>query len=174
MAMGLACLGIAITSPRLLRAEGDAELAALKSEAEKAFKKNVAPFVKDYCMDCHGNRRTKGDINFEPALKSPGSASASKKWTKAFANVHAHDMPPDDADQPPEAERERFLDGLRRVKYLSEKNPGPSVIRRLTKVEYGNTLHDLLGVDPSVAEELPDEVAGEGYLNSLSPMQTEQ
>lgn len=174
MVMGLACLGIAITSPRWLRAEEDADLAALKSGAEKAFKKDVAPFVKDYCMECHGNRRTKGDINFEPALKSPGSASASKKWTKAFANVHAHDMPPDDADQPPEAERERFLEGLRRVKYLSEKNPGPFVIRRLTKVEYGNTLHDLLGVDPSVAEELPDEVAGEGYLNSLSPMQTEQ
>jgi hypothetical protein len=48
------------------------------------------------------------------------------------------------------------------------------VIRRLTKVEYGNTLRDLFGVDPSVADDLPDEVAGEGYLNSLSPLQSEQ
>jgi hypothetical protein len=48
------------------------------------------------------------------------------------------------------------------------------VIRRLTKVEYGNTLHDLLGVDAAVAAELPDEVAGEGYMNSLSPLQSEQ
>src|SRR4029079_3353612 len=48
------------------------------------------------------------------------------------------------------------------------------VIRRLTKVEYGNTLHDLLGVDPKVADDLPDEVFGEGYLNALSPLQSEQ
>ena len=41
-------------------------------------------------------------------------------------------------------------------------------------MEYGNTLHDLFGVDPAVADELPDEVVGEGYLNSLSPLQLEQ
>jgi hypothetical protein len=67
-----------------------------------------------------------------------------------------------------------FMDWIGRVKYLSPKDPGPFVIRRLTKVEYGNTLHDLLGVDPSVAHELPDEVFGEGYLNTLSPLQSEQ
>ena len=48
------------------------------------------------------------------------------------------------------------------------------MIRRLTKVEYGNTLHDLFGVDPAVADELPDEVSGAGYLNTLSPLQSEQ
>jgi hypothetical protein len=57
---------------------------------------------------------------------------------------------------------------------MSAQDPGSFVIRRLTKVEYGNTLHDLLGVDQSVAAALPDEVAGEGYLNSLSPLQSEQ
>jgi hypothetical protein len=48
------------------------------------------------------------------------------------------------------------------------------VIRRLTKVEYGNTLHDLFGVDAAIVRELPDEVFGEGYLNTLSPLQMEQ
>ena len=48
------------------------------------------------------------------------------------------------------------------------------VIGWLTKVEYGNTLRDLFGVDPSVAAELPDEVSGAGYLNTLSPLQSEK
>ncbi|MCB1225259.1 MAG: DUF1592 domain-containing protein [Verrucomicrobiales bacterium] len=161
-------------SPWISAAEEDAELKQLRQQAEGVFKKDVAPFVREFCMECHGNRRTKGGINFEPALKAPGGASASKKWPKAFANVNAHDMPPEKADQPNDEERERFLDGLASLKYLSERDPGPFVIRRLTKMEYGNTLHDLLGVDASVADELPDEVAGAGYLNSLSPMQTEQ
>jgi hypothetical protein len=84
-------------------------------------------------------------------------------------------MPPDDADnQPTDEERRRFLDWIGKIKFLSPKDPGIFVIRRLTKVEYGNTLHDLFGVDPAVAHELPDEVFGEGYLNTLSPLQSEQ
>jgi len=155
-------------------ANAEAQVAELRAEAQRAFDKDVAPFVKSFCIECHSNRRTKGGLNFEPALKKPGEASASRKWWQAHANVKAHDMPPDDADQPTEEERKRFLAGLGRLKYLTEKDPGPFVIRRLTKVEYGHTLRDLFGVDPAVAQELPEEVAGEGYLNSLSPMQTEQ
>src|SRR5213079_346332 len=75
---------------------------------------------------------------------------------------------------PTDEERQTFLGGLGTIKFLSSQDPGPFVIRRLTKVEYGNTLHDLFGVDPAVARELPDEVFGEGYLNTLSPLQSEQ
>lgn len=157
-----------------VQAQEDPETAALQAEAQKAFSKDVAPFVKSYCIECHSNRRTKGGLNFEPALKKPGEASASRKWTQAHANVSAHDMPPEDSDQPNSEERQRFFEGLSQIKFLSEKDPGPFVIRRLTKVEYGHTLRDLFGVDSAVAQELPEEVAGEGYLNSLSPMQTEQ
>lgn len=175
-ALSLACLGLALAIPSFALAEeaADLEFAALQAEAKKSFKEGVAPFVKTYCIECHSNRRTKGGLNLEPALKNPGESSASRKWLQAFANVNAHDMPPDDSDQPAPEERQKFLDSLGQIKYLSAKDPGPFVIRRLTKVEYGNTLHDLFGVDRSVAQELPDEVAGQGYLNSLSPMQTEQ
>ena len=62
-------------------------------------------------------------------------------------------MPPDDADkQPTDEERQMFVDWIAKIKFLSPKDPGPFVIRRLTKVEYGNTLHDLFGVDPAVAQ----------------------
>ena len=83
-------------------------------------------------------------------------------------------MPPDGLEQPTDEERQMFMEWLEKVKYLSSKDPGPFVIRRLTKTEYGNTLRDLFGVDAKVADGLPDEVSGEGYLNSLSPLQLEQ
>ena len=144
------------------------------TDAKKSFKQHVEPFIKEYCLECHSNRRSKGGLNFEVAVRQPGDPAFSRKWSDAFANVNAHDMPPDDSDQPKEEERRLFLDAIAKIKYLSARDPGPFVIRRLTKTEYGNTLHDLLGVDISVAQELPDEVPGEGYLNSLSPLQTEQ
>jgi hypothetical protein len=154
----------------------DEEHAALKADAEQHFRDHVAPFIKTYCLACHSSKRpTEAGLNFTPALKSPGHSAFSQPWKKAIARVKAHDMPPDYADkQPTDAERQMFVDWLAKVKFLSRKDPGLFVIRRLTKTEYGNTLHDLFGVEPAIANELPDEVSGEGYLNSLSPLQMEQ
>jgi hypothetical protein len=155
--------------------ESDAEFAALQVDARMSFKEVVTPFVDTYCTRCHGQDRQRGGINFGPALKKPGESASSQRWKQAVAVVKSHKMPPDSTDkQPTDEDRKKFLDGIGKIKFLSAKDPGPFVIRRLTKLEYGNTLRDLFGVDPSVAEELPDEVFGEGYLNTLSPLQSEQ
>jgi hypothetical protein len=60
------------------------------------------------------------------------------------------------------------------MKNLLPRDPGPFVIRRLNKREYGNTLHDIFGVDPAIARDLPDEVLGAGYTNTLSPLLIEK
>ena len=151
------------------------DFAALRADAQASFNDDVTPFVENYCQRCHGQRRQKGGINLEAALKHPGETAANKRWKQALAVVKAQDMPPSDVSkQPTEEERRKFVDGIGKLKFLSSKDPGLFVIRRLTKAEYGNTLHDLLGVDPAIADELPDEVFGAGYLNTLSPLQTEQ
>ncbi|MDA7510489.1 DUF1592 domain-containing protein [Verrucomicrobia bacterium] len=113
-------------------------------------------------------------MNFEAALLLPGGATSSQQWKKAVANVKAHDMPPVDATKiPTDEERQQFIEWIGKLKYLSPKDPGLFVIRRLTKVEYGNTLSHLFGVDSSIADDLPEEVFGQGYLNSFSPLQSE-
>ncbi len=153
----------------------DEEFAGLQAKAKNSFKTETAPFIETHCIRCHGQKRQKGGINFVPVLKNPGNAAAAKKWKQAIANVRTQDMPPDDEDHlPTDEERQIFMDSIGLIKYLSPKDPGPFVIRRLTKKEYGNTLHELLGVDADVADELPDEVFGEGYLNTISPLQSEQ
>ena len=91
-----------------------------------------------------------------------------------MANVNVHEMPPDDASKiPTDEERRQFIEWMGNIKYLAPRDPGPFVIRRLTKTEYANTLHDLYGVDPAIADSLPEEVVGEGFLNSISPLQFE-
>jgi len=175
--MAMACVAFALSMSLRCTAEpaDDADFAAQQADARKSFKEVVTPFVDTYCTRCHGQNKQKGGINFGPALKNPSETASSKRWKQAVAMVKSHDMPPDEADkQPTEEERHKFLDGIGKIKFLSSKDPGPFVIRRLTKVEYGNTLHDLLGVDASIADELPDEVFGAGYLNTLSALQSEQ
>lgn len=171
ISLGL-CLILGLASPcRSIAADHE----ALKADAEQFFRGRVTPVVTRYCLPCHQNRRpTRAGVNFSPALKDPGHAAFTEQWKKGAARVKAHDMPPKGAAQPEEADRQMFVDWLAKLKYLSHKDPGPFVIRRLTKTEYANTLRDLFGVEPSVADGLPDEVSGEGYLNSLSPLQLEQ
>jgi len=152
---------------------GEAGYEALRADAKKTFKDKVGPFVNKYCMKCHGPR-PKGGINLKSALRSPGSAASYLHWMKAVANVKVHDMPPEDvAKIPTEEERGRFIEWIGKLKYLSPTDPGPFVMRRLSKVEYGNTLRDLYGVDSTITDSLPEEVLGEGYLNSISPLQSE-
>ncbi len=166
-------LSLALPCQAQSAAEGD--FGALQAGVRKTFKEQVTPFLSTYCTNCHGEKKMKGGINFAPALKNPANAAFGHQWKLSLANVRAHDMPPDDVDrQPTDAERQMFMDWISKIKFLSSKDPGPFVIRRLTKVEYGNTLHDLFGVEAEVAHELPDEVFGEGYLNTLSPLQSEQ
>ena len=151
----------------------DAIHAALMADAQLAFEEGVTPFVKKYCISCHGPRPKSG-LNLDAAIKFVESAWSNNQWKLALARVKADDMPPDEAtDFPTEEERQQFIEWLGKIKYLSPKDPGPFVIRRLSKVEYANTLSDLYEVDPAIADELPDEVFGEGYLNSLSPLQSE-
>lgn len=168
-------LVFALISSAVAQGEGKVmDEAALRADAELTFKTKVAPFVKKYCTKCHGGGRAKANISYEVALKDPGRGVAFLNWKKAVANVKVHDMPPEDAKRiPTEEERRQFAGWIDKLKYLSPKNPGPFVIRRLTPVEYGNTLRDLYGVDPSIADQLPEEVTGEGYLNSISPLQSE-
>lgn len=166
------CLFLCLASP--FRAIAD-DHDALKADAEEFFRGRVTPFVTTYCLPCHQNRRpTRAGVNFSPALKAPGHAAFAEQWKKAASRVKAHDMPPKGAPQPDDADRLMFAGWLAKLKYLSQKDPGTFVIRRLTKTEYGNTLQALFGVEPLIADGLPDEVSGAGYLNSLSPLQLEQ
>ena len=143
---------LVISLPCTAQPENDAGFVALQVDAKKSFKEVVTPFVDTYCTRCHGQDRQRGGINFGPALKKPGESASSQRWKQALAVVKSHKMPPDSTEkQPTDEEREKFLDGIGKIKFLSAKDPGPFVIRRLTKVEYGNTLHDLFGVSPAVA-----------------------
>ncbi len=146
---------------------------ARRADAQKVLKDKVGPFVKKYCVKCHGSR-AKAGLNLQSALSNPNGESSTLHLQKAAANVKVHDMPPEDSSKKPSnEERLQFIEWIGKIKYLAPRDPGPFVLRRLSKTEYANTLADLFGVDSAIADALPDEVIGEGFLNSISPLQSE-
>lgn len=154
------------------------EVAALvraRAEAAKSFKNEVSPFMETYCLRCHNDNRPSGDVTFQNLLKNPDGLAFQNLWKRASSQIATHQMPPvGDDKQPSEKERKVVTDWVAGMKNRLPKDPGLFVIRRLNKREYGNTLHDLFGVDPAIAGDLPEEVVGAGYTNTLSPLLVEK
>src|SRR5882757_8003173 len=137
------------------------------------YQSNVRPLMERYCHDCHGGSDTvEGDINLA-AMKSWGDVSKHPKvWQKVAEMLGNELMPPQDAEQPTEAERDQLkkwvADDLALEARAHAGDPGRVVLRRLSNAEYTYTLRDLTGVDSlDPAREFPtDGAAGEGFTNT--------
>jgi mono/diheme cytochrome c family protein len=165
----------ALALPGAAQDPDEAAIAAVRSEAMKTYQATIDPFVRTYCFRCHGERRPKAGVTFMYALKSPATPTFRTLWKRAAASVKAHDMPPEDEEKrPSDAERRAFVEWVADLKRLSPKDPGEFVIRRLSKRELGHSLRELLGVDPRIAADLPEEVFGAGFSNSVSPLLMEK
>ena len=148
----------------------------------QAFDTQIKPFLTNYCLDCHNNKSHKGDLdlsNFSTGYNGTSVLAKIGIWKEAAGRVHAQDMPPaskpgKENKQPSESERTQFITWVRNLKHLSPKDPGRGTIRRLSQVEYANTLRDLLGVDPKVASQVPQDMIGEGFSSSISPILMEK
>src|SRR5689334_15387376 len=87
IALILSGLALPLIGPCKAEPANDADLAALQAEIKKSFKDQVTPFVKTYCVSCHGNRKSKAGVNFESGLKYPGNPGFSKHWKQGLINV---------------------------------------------------------------------------------------
>ena len=156
----IACLTLAAAS-----ANGDDDLA-------QSFARQIQPLLVKTCGNCHGKVPTDNELD----LTSFGNAQAILSKPKMLGDVAERlrlgDMPPKDAPQPTEAEREQLLDWINAALDAEAAaragDPGPVTLRRLSNTEYDNAIRDLTNVDmrPTQAREFPvDSVGGEGFAN---------
>ena len=135
------------------------------------FQKEVRPLLEAHCFKCHGTKTQKGDINFSLLSDDPKALRHRKTVGKAIEQLEAEDMPPEGEKELPAAERTRLVDWLKQSaarmdEYAkSNRDPGPSLMRRLNLAEYNLTIHDLFGIDFDAADAvgMPDDGGGLGY-----------
>ena len=138
----------------------------------ESFEKQIQPLLVRSCGKCHGKSPVDNDLD----LTSSGSARAMLARPRVLSNVaervRGGDMPPKEAPQPNQAEREQLLGwitaALDAEAAARAGDPGPVTLRRLSNSEYDNAVRDLTGVDmrPTQAREFPvDSVGGEGFAN---------
>jgi hypothetical protein len=144
--------------------------AAAASAAPKSpgYAGTITPLLAQYCYDCHGRGKHKGDISLDE-WKSEGEAVADRQaWERVLQMVQSQAMPPKKKAQPTAVERATLLSWIETAVFHCDCNnpdPGRVTIRRLNRVEYNNTVRDLLGVDFQPAEDFPVDDSGYGFDN---------
>ncbi|GIW89440.1 MAG: filamin [Isosphaeraceae bacterium] len=148
------------------------------------FQRTMWPLLEQYCVDCHAEGTAEGGIALDIYADQRAAVEDGRTWLKVLDVLEGRIMPPADQRQPTLAELETMIGWIER-EYLTARRdraravPGV-VLRRLNRVEYDNTIHDLLGLDLGLAAELfpPDEISF-GYDNvgsalSVSPVHVEK
>jgi len=133
----------------------------------------VRPLLERYCYDCHGDEEgPKGGVNLERYRTLAEALGDREPWAGVLEKVETLQMPPPkDKTQPGAEERARLTGWIRELAAAADprlgmRDPGKPVLRRLTRLEYNNSVRDLFGLEHDLfmfPERLP--VNG-GYFRS--------
>lgn len=156
----------------LIKPENSTATESLK-EAEVSIDrpKHIKSFINKYCSDCHDEDLQKGGVDLTALEADFTSVNEEVLWTKVIDQVSSGSMPPKKKKkQPVQEERAQFSGIL--ADHLNEKITtrqdaiGRTVIRRLTREEYENTLRDLFDLpDLEIKEFLPADPKSHGFDN---------
>ncbi|MFO1484940.1 MAG: DUF1592 domain-containing protein [Verrucomicrobiaceae bacterium] len=127
----------------------------------------VAAFLEGHCVECHDADVKKGGLDLTALNMDKLDPASFKPWQRIFERVRDGEMPPKKKPQPETKEKELFLAALKEPLLEADKADiaanGRVRSRRLTRVEYEHTMHDLLGIDIPLKTLLPEDRASHGF-----------
>ncbi len=153
-------------------------------EETSGFSQEGIPFMEKYCFSCHTGDQPAAEISLNVFSDERSVIDNRDVWDRVLDMVATGYMPPSDSDfQPTLEESESFVAHIESIfehaNRTAKPDPGRVTIRRLNKVEYRNTVRDLLGVDFDPTENFPADDVGHGFDNigdvlTMSPLLMER
>jgi len=152
--------------------------AAGATAGDDGFRKHVEPVLDTFCIRCHSGPGARGKINFE----ADDVSGNIEVWSKALRMLRAGMMPPNGKPRPTADQMsavENWVKGSVFKIDAANPDPGRVTVRRLNRIEYRNTVRDLLGVDFNADAAFPPDDTGHGFDNigdvlTLSPLHLEK
>lgn len=154
--------------------------AELRGQAE--YQSKILPMLEHYCFDCHADGVAKGDFAFDEVADLTALFADLRLWDHVRQQVTTHVMPPENKDQPALDQRDALISWIDdNIFWVDPTHPDPGAItrRRLNRVEYQNTMRDLLFTQSRPADKFPLDDTGYGFdtigdVLSISPMLMEK
>lgn len=143
----------------------------LRNGLEQQFVTTIRPFLRTYCVNCHGGRQPAAQLDLSAFDTMIALMGDGRRWSQILERLDAHEMPPKGARQPPPSEHGAAIEWFRAVRrretHRNAGDPGIVRARRLSNAEYNYTIRDLTGVNIQPAREFPVDPANTaGFDNS--------
>jgi hypothetical protein len=128
-------------------------------------------FFEAHCYRCHSETAKKGGLDLSALKLDLANPENFARWVKIHDRIESGEMPPGKKDRPAAAETRAALQSLHGmlVKAEQAKRAGEvrTGVRRLTRVEYENTVRDLLDLPGIPLQgELPADGTAHGFDNN--------
>lgn len=186
----LVCVALFVFDRRAQSADAPAQTPA---QTDPTFEKVVQPFFANNCYTCHNEELKTGYLSLE-TFKTAASLSRDRTTMKLILDkLNAGAMPPPKRPRPKPEDVTAVTQWLSHqlateleenaapgdVAKSAEMHSGRVTARRLNRIEYDNTVRDLLGVDLHPSDDFPQDDSGYGFDNigdvlSLSPVLMEK
>jgi hypothetical protein len=147
------------------------------------FEQGVQPFLKKHCTGCHNDKNANGGLDLKQFSNQHQALAKPEVWERVLERLQTGDMPPKPLPRPASKQQEAvasWIDSsLKRLDAEQKPDPGRVTARRLNRVEYANTIRDLVGVKFDPSSDFPADDSGYGFDNngdvlSLSPVLLER
>jgi len=148
-----------------------------------SFDSAVKPVMAKNCAPCHNDRLASGGLNLAPYGTPASLHSQRDAWERIVQRVRTGEMPPKGLPRIPQPQIDAFVHYVKgefeKADRAMKPDPGRVTARRLNRVEYTNTIRDLLGVDFRADKEFPSDDSGHGFDNiadvlTISPVLMEK
>ncbi|HEV7406037.1 MAG TPA: DUF1592 domain-containing protein [Chthoniobacteraceae bacterium] len=146
-----------------------------QAETDATYAERVRPVLEQYCFKCHGEKTAKSGLRLDTLSTDFLTARAATTWHEVMRRIEDRGdetMPPDGKPRPSDEEVrmlhgwiESRLTAVADADAAAQKTEGRAQLRRLNRVEYNNTLRDLLGIDVDLKPLLPEDDAVAGFDN---------
>jgi mono/diheme cytochrome c family protein len=144
------------------------------------FATSIQPFFAKNCYACHNPKLNTGGLNLQAYTSAILFSQARDESEKVLKKLQADEMPPKGRPRPSAEEVKTVTNWIENDLDRQAQTDSRRVLaRRLNRVEYNNTVRDLLGVDVRPADDFPQDDSAYGFDNiaqalSVSPLLMEK
>jgi hypothetical protein len=122
-------------------------------------------FFNTYCVSCHGQKTPKAGLRLD--------RFDVQQWNdpslldEIYTAIESGEMPPEDVPKRPEPGQSKALQKVLGIQLRALANKQkPGMLKRLSRVEYQNTVNDVFGTDFSLLDRLPLDNINAGFDNN--------
>ena len=104
-------------------------------------------FLTRHCQECHAGEKPKGNFSLDKLAPDFDNAANRERWLAVLKRVQAGEMPPKAKPRPAQKDVQALAGWIEAKARVARLAHGRAVLRRLNRIEYQNTVRDLLGID---------------------------